>query len=432
MSDLIEDWKLRRKFADRLSQMYREEVPAYGELVDLVGQINAEDHSGSVRLGEERHGAIRLAHPKELKLIRRALRLLGMHPVGYYDLSPAGLPVHSTAFRPLTSESMEKNAFRIFTSLVRLDQIGSERLKAEAKTLVNKRSILSSEALLLIEVGERYGGLTEDEGEQFITALMDTFRWRGEALASHSLYEAILGEHPLLADVVCFPNPHINHLTPRVVDIDKAQDEMIARGLPAKAKIEGPPKRKCPVLLRQTAFRALDETVFFPAGENGISGLHTARFGEIESRGAALTTEGMRRYNPCRASSACDCLPDDWNELREQGLAWFSYETVDATGAQIETAIAGGDVNELVRAGALKATPITYEDFLPVSAAGIFRSNLKEDVRISGGQSSNQTEFEDAMGSRVHDAQALYRLESDSSLKRMIRESEGLMGPVHG
>ena len=92
---------LRADFSQSLSDMYRAEVPAYGTLIDIVGRINAE-HEG-IRSDGERHGAIRLGTAEELSLIRRVFAVLGLHPVGYYDLSVAGLPVHSTAFRPITA-----------------------------------------------------------------------------------------------------------------------------------------------------------------------------------------------------------------------------------------------------------------------------------------------------------------------------------------
>ena len=58
---------------------------------------------------------------------------------------------------------------------------------------------------------------------------------------------------------------------------------MQAHGLEAKAQIEGPPRRSCAILLRQTSFKALSEAVRF--GDQ--AGAHTARFGEIEQRGVA-------------------------------------------------------------------------------------------------------------------------------------------------
>ena len=38
---------------------------------------------------------------------------MGMYPVSYYDLSRAGVPVHSTAFRPTDDAALCRNPFRI-------------------------------------------------------------------------------------------------------------------------------------------------------------------------------------------------------------------------------------------------------------------------------------------------------------------------------
>src|SRR5690606_41233773 len=67
---------------------------------------------------------------------------------------------------------------------------------------------------------------------------------------SLEVYQALHDQHRLIADVVAFKGPHINHLTPRTLDIDLVQAGMQARGIPPKAVIEGPPPRVCPILLR--------------------------------------------------------------------------------------------------------------------------------------------------------------------------------------
>ena len=130
---------IRSRFSRAMSAMYRSEVPQYGTLVELVEEINALrlkddpdlaaslERSGELsRLSEERHGAIRLGTPGELSTIARVFAVMGMHPVGYYDLSVAGIPVHSTAFRPIDPTALSKNPFRVFTSLLRLDWIEDE------------------------------------------------------------------------------------------------------------------------------------------------------------------------------------------------------------------------------------------------------------------------------------------------------------------
>ena len=69
---------------------------------------------------------------------------------------------------------------------------------------------------------------------------------------------------------------------------------MEARNISPKDDIEGPPPRKCPILLRQTSFKALSEKVHFKNSDGeGKRGNHKARFGEIEQRGAAVTQKGI-------------------------------------------------------------------------------------------------------------------------------------------
>lgn len=433
MPDFIPSWRLRQSFTQRLSEMYRNEVPSYGVLVDMVGSINrragSADHSSHARLGHERHGAIRLALPEELSLLRRALNVLGMQAVEYYDLGPAGLPVHSTAFRPTTAEEIDKSAFRLFVSLVRLDQISSAELRESAMRLVRKRSIIDPETLSLIALAERNGGLTESEGDALLAGLVHTFRWRGEALCCKSDYDAIMSEHPLLADVVCFPNPHINHLTPSVTDIEQAQADMILKGLPAKDRIEGPPRRSCPILLRQTSFRAMGEAVRFHSdGAPSETWKHTARFGEIEERGAALTEKGMNLYSECLENSDFSDFPDDLEKLRRTGLAWFRYlpgpKYISAHAPKSGTSVF--DLEAFIKAGIIHAEPIIYEDFLPVSAAGIFRSNLGSTPSEPHCAASDREEFEKALGQNVLSAQELYRQEQERSLQRIYQHEDAL------
>ncbi|MGO7653298.1 2-oxoadipate dioxygenase/decarboxylase family protein, partial [Rhizobium ruizarguesonis] len=76
------------------------------------------------------------------------------------------------------------------------------------------------------------------------------------------------------------------------LDIDAVQARMPERCITPKAVIEGPPRRHCDILLRQTSFNALEETIAFSGDDGAIKGTHTARFGEVEQRGVALTAKG--------------------------------------------------------------------------------------------------------------------------------------------
>ena len=80
---------------------------------------------------------------------------------------------------------------------------------------------------------------------------LETFRWHRHATVDKETYQALNQQHRLIADVVCFPGCHINHLTPRTLDIDRVQSLMAEYGIEPKAVIEGPPRRAVPLLLRQ-------------------------------------------------------------------------------------------------------------------------------------------------------------------------------------
>ncbi len=358
---------------------------------------------------------------------------MGMYPVGYYDLSVAGVPVHSTAFRPRTAQALARNPFRVFTSLLRLELIENVTLREQSAAILAQRRIFTDTALALIEQAERDGGLDEADARRFVIEALETFRWHGDATVSLTTYHALHDAHRLIADVVSFRGPHINHLTPRTLDIDAAQAGMLARGIDAKAVIEGPPPRRCPILLRQTSFKALEETVHFPSGDAGDAGTHTARFGEIEQRGLALTPKGRALYDqllaqardsggagstgqdyPTRLAAAFTAFPDDHDTLRREGLGYYRYALTEA-GRATPAAVGELPAEALIAAGLASADPIVYEDFLPVSAAGIFQSNLGGDEQRAYAAHANRDAFEQALGMKVEDEFAIYaRLQAES------------------
>jgi uncharacterized glyoxalase superfamily metalloenzyme YdcJ len=262
---------LRTKFSTAMSDMYKAEVPLYADLIDIVTEVNStvifessisenwfeEDVVDINRLTLERHGAIRLGTPQELKTVGRLFSQLGMFPVGYYDLSIAGLPMHATAFRPTDAVALEKNPFRVFTTLLRPELL-SEDSRRLSQQILQKRNIFTDRLLELLDEAESHGGLCDDLGDEFVQEALQTFQWHTNATATYEEYISLKHEHSILADVASFPNAHINHLTPRTLDIDMAQTAMQERGLAIKDRIEGPPFRKCQILLRQTSFKALN------------------------------------------------------------------------------------------------------------------------------------------------------------------------------
>src|SRR5690606_23282760 len=142
-----------------------------------------------------------------------------------------------------------------------------------------------------------------------------------------------------------------------------------------KILIEGPPRREVPILLRQTSFKALDEPVLFNGEQQGT---HTARFGEIEQRGVALTPKGRALYDrlltragtgkdnlthQLHLQEVFDAFPDSEMLLRKQGLAWFRYRLTPAGEGHRKAIHPGDDPQPLIERGWVVAQPITYEDF---------------------------------------------------------------------
>ncbi|NWB68624.1 VOC family protein [Pseudomonas sp. I8001] len=428
--------EIRKGFSKAMSDMYRDEVPLYGALMELVAETNARvletdtalahqlKRTGEIqRLDRERHGAIRLGTAEELATISRLFAVMGMQPVGYYDLTPAGVPVHSTAFRAVHESALQTSPFRVFTSLLRLELIENPELRAFAQSALAKRSIFTPRALELIQQAEADGGLDVAHAEEFIQQALETFRWHHTATVTAAQYQQLSDQHRLIADVVAFKGPHINHLTPRTLDIDQVQAAMPGKGITPKAVIEGPPRRQCPILLRQTSFKALDEAIAF----TDAKGSHSARFGEIEQRGVALTPKGRALYDqllnaardelgafPNEANAGrytelmeqhFQAFPDNYQQMREQELAYFRYFVT-------EKGLAAPDkfktLDELIAAGHVDVEPLVYEDFLPVSAAGIFQSNLGDAAQSHYAANSNQAEFEKALGRQTIDELKLY------------------------
>lgn len=413
---------LRKRLFAALSSLYAREVPLYDKLLETVRDVNARvaaAHPEQLPPGRsveeisaERHGAIRLGRPEEMRDMGRFFACLNMYPVNFYNLAEAGAksqPVISTAFRPLADAD-----HRVFTSLLMTDRF-EPAMRQRVEGALKGRQIFSKRLLELMAISEAGDDLSGDKADSFIAEAVGLFAWRGRAIDSRLYRDLVEARLNIAADIACFPNPHLNHLTPNTLDMDALYQEMVDRlagpyaGLPhrgMKDSIEGPPRRKVPILLRQTAYNALDEEVIFSEPDGRlVEGTHRARFGEIEQRGVALTPAGRRLYDEALAASADEAaafarIPDDLEAMREQGLAYFRYRRAGGPGERV-------------------AEPIRYEDFLPVSAAGIFASNLGQygtAPAMAATRPYTREMLEGILDAKITEAYDLYAAEQDASL----------------
>lgn len=401
MAPLIPTAELRLDFAKALSRMYSQEVPQYATLQTLVDRVN-HSFNASIPLTEiPRHGAVRLASLSELSVASKFFKVLGMVSVGHYDLSAAGLPIHATAFRPITQEGLSTAPFRLFVSVLRPELL-TKSLQPLARSLLSKRSsVFSQRTIDLADLAASQGGLTATEADKFIRGGCETLAWRNQVALTKQEYDTLKADKngDLLIDIMAFRNPHLNHLTPATKNIDAVQQGMPKAGLEPKDRVEGPPERDCNVLLRQTSFLAVDEGIVFDQeADKGTRGNHSARFGEIEQRGAALTPKGRRQYDEAISEATRSkllvngkepefkalfdkALPDDWETLKNAGLIWIEYSLTEKGKKQGKSS-GVKNLQDAVDEGLIGWQAIQYEDFLPLSAAGIFQSNLHHDSAV--------------------------------------------------
>jgi uncharacterized glyoxalase superfamily metalloenzyme YdcJ len=267
------------------------------------------------------------------------------------------------------------------------------------------------------------------------------------------------------------------HLSPRVVDacapgeatdaeIGAIVDGLVERlGQPDldfsrlqhsgfKDSTEGP-SGDTPILLRQDAYKALTEPVRFRNADGStVDGAHTARFGEIEQRFYATTVAGRKLYDLCLAAAEADlaadpslakrdlpayearhathfaAFPKTLAGLLEARLVHGLYSPT-ANGLAARGTIATRDIDELVRLGYARVEGLRYEDFLPVSAAGIFASNLNQyGTRPTAVDRPvfTQARLEQILGRRIVDPDVAYRKASENSIRATL---DALGIPMH-
>ncbi|MFY3818548.1 2-oxoadipate dioxygenase/decarboxylase family protein, partial [Escherichia coli] len=111
-------------------------------------------------------------------------------------------------------------------------------------------------------------------------------------------------------------------------------------------------------------------------------------------------------------------FPDSEFLMRQQGLAWFRYRLTPSGEAHRQAIHPGDDPQPLIERGWVAAQPITYEDFLPVSAAGIFQSNLGNETQARNHGNASREAFEQALGCPVLDEFQLYQEAEERSKRR--------------
>jgi uncharacterized glyoxalase superfamily metalloenzyme YdcJ len=301
---------------------------------------------------------------------------------------------------------------------------------------MDARQLFPEELLALADAAERYGSLDAVDAARLLNLAAASFTLSPDPVnrAWYGELERISG---VAADIGGVSTTHINHLTPRVLDIDDLYQSMQARGVPMIDEIQGPPRWDGPdVLLRQTSFRALAEPRAFREVNGEVTrGELRVRFGEVEQRGIALTPAGRDLYEHMvaevdrtllaasarsRQGVAAEVwarhLPATQEQLARTDLAYFTYSVADRA-CDGRTPPTG--LPSLLDQGWLTGAPIVYEDFLPRSAAGIFASNLtgRSDVDAAQGEAERDIDWlSNAIGRSITVPEHTYEQQRTTSL----------------
>lgn len=451
----VDQTELRKRLSRVLSELYGDEVPAYNMLVEVAQEVNqayqrqhpeqAELFGSLERVTAERHGAIRVGSPKELAQAARIFGAVGMYSVNFYDLrdaKPKPIPVVSTAFRPIDRTELAANPFRVFTSMLVPEdrRFFTVELEKRLKEYISQRVLFPEELLNLADSAIAGNGLPEEQAQRFLDLAAAAFALSSEPV-DRAWYEELESISSVAADIGGVSSTHINHLTPRVLDIDELYSRMESRGIKMIDAIQGPPKWEGPdVLLRQTSFKALSEPRLFKEADGSVSeGALQVRFGEVEARGIALTLNGREVYDAGMAEVEAESIqsgrersevmkevwarrfPRTEIEFLKADLGYFTFElATDAPVSEKPTRLI-----DLVTSGHVRVEPIVYEDFLPQSAAGIFASNLSSDGNVRDAQGEaprDATWMSERLGTAVLDSFEIYAQERASSLTRVCQQ----------
>ena len=153
------------------------------------------------------------------------------------------VPVVSTAFRPLDRDELATNPFRVFTSMLvpedrRFFDAGLER---RLRRFLDARELFPAELLSLADVAVEHGELPTEDADRYLELAVASFALSTEPVdrAWYTELERVSG---VAADIGGVTSTHINHLTPRVLDIDDLYASMQARGIEMIDEIQGPPR----------------------------------------------------------------------------------------------------------------------------------------------------------------------------------------------
>ena len=300
--------------------MYAGEVPAYGTLVEVSGEVNADyvarhPRRRTPRLAAAGHRRAARRHPGRQPgragRRRRPVRRV-RHAAGGLLRSCARAASRDSGGVDRFSAHRSRRAGAQSVSGVHVDA-GHPRPPILRRGPAYPRGERSSRTANCSTppCSPRRGSIAAegccdaDEAQAFVAAAVAAFALSREPI-DKSWYDELSRVSAVAADIAGVSSTHINHLTPRVLDIDDLYRRMTRRGITMIDAIQGPPRTDGPAgAVAPDLFSRSRRTVPVPRqGRHRLApGQLRVRFGEVEARGVALTPPGRQRYDAAMARS---------------------------------------------------------------------------------------------------------------------------------
>src|SRR5699024_2272381 len=139
-------------------------------------------------------------------------------------------------------DELAKNPFRVFTSMLAADdpRFFTPELQERLQGFIDKRSIFSDELVAMANKAAENRGLEEQDADKFIEQATAAFELKDEPIEEQR-YRELEAISAVPSDIGSVRYTHINHQTPRELDIDDLYNRMEARGITMIDEIQGPP-----------------------------------------------------------------------------------------------------------------------------------------------------------------------------------------------
>lgn len=430
----VESDEIRLKYVQMISDLFHSRYSVYGVVFDIVRDVNnmaliqnASLYDEMVKKGQKQTFSQELSahyilfNPGDLGIIRRIFAVMGLYPVGFYNLDLNGKSLASTLFKPLNKIALKQQPFRITVSLANQ----SFDNECEQHNVPKNRLDLSEKFLGLLQKFEKYSALNELDVHYFIQELQENLHkpdydmqcceQRPFRSSMNQIRESIMIRSTSLA----------------CLNLPKVIEELKHFDLYAIDDLDGPSDRKHPLLFNKMNINLRSKHPDHQKSDSDNQNIPVFTI-QLEQRGLALTAKGHQffksilsnlksRLEPRTRLSLVQKrklmnqvfkrFPDSSYSLYRKGLAYFTFSVNPEIEIIDDRYWTEEDLPRLIRSKRILLTPLIFEDIY--SSYSVHASSSFDFVE-------EKKSFEAYLGTCIHDEMRYYVLCQEQSLQTCL------------